>query len=126
MAEGQVYAQVDASVVNGGIAPMAMVSSAQTPPEGQTDVTIWIRWRYENESGEGGYTGTGWYFNQTYSNGLEEFASEEAFKEYLVKNKPINLDNYLGNWSSKDKAAFLTEQTGNLFANGCIVYLSQS
>ena len=62
MAEGQVYVEVDASVVNGGIAPMAMVSGNPEPVDDQAYVVVWIRWRYDNVTGKGGYTGYSWYF----------------------------------------------------------------
>lgn len=64
MAEGQVYVEVDASVVNGGIAPMAMVSGNPEPVNGQSYLVVWIRWKYDSETGEGGYTGTGWHFDE--------------------------------------------------------------
>lgn len=72
MAEGQVYVEVDASVVNGGIAPMAMVSGNPEPVDGQSYVVVWIRWKYSDIDGSGGYTGTGWYFDDPYIGSTEK------------------------------------------------------
>ena len=53
---GEVYAEVEASVVNNGISPMAMVSGNPEPIDGQAYVVVWIRWRYDDSTGAGGYT----------------------------------------------------------------------
>ena len=120
MANGEVYAQVDASVVNGGIAPMAIVSGSPTPPEGQTVVVVWIRWRYNDQTGEGGYTGTGWYFTDS-NNGLQGYGSETAFKEYLTSGS-ADLDSILSEWDATEKAAFLNAHLGALETGGCLYF----
>ena len=121
MANGEVYAQVDASVVNGGIAPMAIVSGNPTPVDGQAYVVVWIRWRYDDATGDGGYTGTGWYFNDL-NNGLQSYGSEAAFKEWLTTEKPGKLDDVLGNWPADNKADFLNTHLGVLEANDCVYF----
>lgn len=125
MAEGQVYVEVDASVVNGGIAPMAIVSGNPTPVDGQAYVVVWIRWKYDNETGEGGYTNTGWHFNDP-NNGLQGYGTEENFKNYLKTDKPENLDSILSKWDATEKAAFLNTHLSELEANGCLYFTANS
>ncbi len=120
MANGEVYAQVDASVVNGGIAPMAMVSGNQEPESGQELVVVWIRWQYDDETGNGGYTGLGWFFNDEYNSIIDDYQSEELFKEYLRTSKPDNLDTVLGDWDAASKAQFITNHMTQLAVNGCL------
>lgn len=120
MANGEVYAQVDASVVNGGIAPMAMVSGNQEPESGQELVVVWIRWQYDNETGDGGYTGQGWFFNDEYNSIIDDYPSEQEFKAYLVASKPNNLDEVLGDWDAVSKAQFITKHMTQLAASGCL------
>lgn len=125
MANGEVYAQVDASVVNGGIAPMAIVSGNPTPVDGQAYVVVWIRWRYDDTSGEGGYTGTGWHFDDP-NNGLQSYGSETAFKDWLTTETPGNLDKVLEEWSAADKAAFLNAHLNELEEHGCVYFAANS
>lgn len=124
MANGEVYAQVDASVVNGGIAPMAIVSGSPTPVDGQAYVVVWIRWRYDDESGEGGYTGTGWHFDDP-NNGLHSYGSEKEFKNYLTEKNPPNLDSILSNWEPAEKAAFLNAHLTELNTGGCLYFTGE-
>lgn len=126
MAEGQVYVEVDASVVNGGIAPMAMVSGNPTPVDGQAFVVVWIRWRYDNGTGEGGYTGTGWHFDDPNNNIAKHYLSEDDFKNWLTTNKPPNLDEVLNDWPAENKAAFLNSHLSKLEANGCLYFTANS
>lgn len=120
MAEGQVYVEVDASVVNGGIAPMAIVSGNPMPVEGQDYVVVWIRWRYENTTGEGGFTGKGWYFDDS-NNILTQFGLEDEFKRQLITGE-INLDEVLSKWPAEKKAAFLNSHLRDLGAEGCLYF----
>lgn len=123
MAEGQVYAQVDASVVNGGIAPMAMVSGNPEPMGGQEAFGVWIRWNYNTENGEGGFTGTGWYVDDPNNPIKEQYGSEEAFKKHLVENQPSDLDHVLGDWGSDKKAAFFNANQAALGGGGCYQFV---
>ena len=125
MANGEVYAQVDASVVNGGIAPMAIVSGNPTPVDGQAYVVVWIRWRYDDTTGEGGYTGTGWHFDDP-NNGLQSYGSEEDFKNFLTTNNPQDLDSILSKWDATEKAAFLNTHLGVLEANDCVYFTANN
>lgn len=124
MANGEVYVEVDASVVNGGIAPMAIVSGNPTPVDGQAYVVVWIRWRYDDTTGEGGYTGTGWHFEDL-NNGLQSYGSETEFKEWLTTAKPGNLDDVLDDWPAADKAAFLNAHLSALEAGGCLYFTAK-
>lgn len=121
MAEGQVYVEVDASVVNGGIAPMAMVSGNPEPVNGQSYLVVWIRWKYDSETGEGGYTGTGWHFDDP-NNGLQGYGTEEDFKKYLVKEGITSFDEILSNWGPAEKAAFLNSHLSELEGGGCLYF----
>lgn len=125
MAYGEVYVEVDASVVNGGIAPMAIVSGNPTPVDGQAYVVVWIRWRYDDSTGEGGYTNTGWHFNDP-NNGLQSYGSEAEFKEWLKEEKPGDLNSVLNGWPADKKAAFLNTHLSELEANGCLYFTANS
>lgn len=124
MAEGQVYVEVDASVVNGGIAPMAIVSGNPTPVDGQAYVVVWIRWRYDNSTGDGGFTGNDWYFTDPNNNLSAHFNSEAEFKEHL-KTGVEDLDKFLSNWPAENKAAFLNAHLSALEAGGCLYFTAK-
>lgn len=126
MAQGEVYAEVDASVVNGGIAPMAIVSGNPEPVDGQSFVVVWIRWKYDDSTGDGGYTGTGWYFEDTNNNLKNHYNTEDAFKAWLTESKPTDLNSVLDNWPAENKAAFLNAHLGTLEAGGCIYFSSKA
>ena len=121
--EGEIYTEVDASVLNTGISPMATVSSAPRPPEGTGYVAVWYRWRYDDTTGEGGFTGQGWYFNDPDNVLNTLFDSEEAFKEMLRTDKPKNLDQWLSQWTKDDQIAFLNKHIGTLGTAGCLELL---
>ena len=123
MAQGEVYAEVDASAINGGIAPMAIVSGNPEPVVGQESFGVWLRWQYDDTSGEGGFTGKGWFWNDSNNALRDSFSDESAFKAMLVKDTPQNLDQYLGNWGSERKAAFFNEHQHDLGAGGCFSFV---
>lgn len=122
--EGEIYTEVDASVLNPGISTMAMVSGSPEPPEGEGLVVVWYRWRYDEEDGSGGFTGKDWYFDDPNNPLNDHFTTEQDFKDYLVSDRPQNLDAYLGNWSAESKQLFLASHTMELFPLGCIYYAS--
>lgn len=123
MAEGQVYVEVDASVVNGGIMPMAMISGNPEPIVGQESFGVWIRWRYDTETGEGGFTGNGWFWDDTNNALRDSFSSEEEFKAMLMEDKPDDLNIYLGNWGSERKSAFFNDNQRTLGQNNCFTFV---
>lgn len=122
MAEGQVYVEVDASVVNGGAMPMAIVSSRPEAPEGSEDVTVWIRWRYDDSTGNGGFTGVGWYWEDENNWLRRSFESEDDFKSVLKTQKPQNLDLWLDSWPKQMKIDFFTDNMYTLWPSGCLDY----
>lgn len=126
MAEGQVYVEVDASVVNGGIMPMAIVSGNPEPVDGQSYVVVWIRWKYDDLTGAGGYTGTGWYFDDPNNNLKKHHSTEDDFKQWLTSEKPTDLDSVLNDWPASSKADFLTEHLGDLEDGGCVYFTANN
>ena len=125
MAQGEMYVEVDASVVNGGIAPMAFVSGKQQPVEGQESFGVWLRWQYNDENGDGGFTGQDWFWNDPNNPLSESFPGDtglQDFKAMLVQDKPQDLDRYLGNWGSERKAAFFEKNQGQLGSGGCFAF----
>lgn len=126
MAEGQVYVEVDASVVNGGIMPMAIVSGNPEPVDGQSYVVVWIRWKYDDATGNGGYTGTGWYFDDPNNNLKKHYSTEEDFKTWLKTKKPTDLNSVLDDWAATNKAAFLNDYMTELDAGGCLYFTANS
>lgn len=123
MTFGETYIEVDASVVNGGIAPMAMISGNNPEQmDGAGYLIVWIRWRYDNLTGEGGYTGTGWYFDDPDNNINKYYGTEEEFKKYLTDVKPNDLNDVMSDWDAEKKAAFLNKHTGVLTASGCLYF----
>lgn len=122
MAYGEVYVEVDASVIGGGIMPMAMISGNPEPVDGQSYVVVWIRWKYDDADGSGGYTGTGWYYDDPNNNIAKYYPSEKEFKQWLMDYKPRDLDSVLGDWSADDKATFLNNHLGVLQDGGCVYF----
>lgn len=120
MASGEVYVQVDASVVNGGIAPMAIVSGDPEPVDGSAVIVVWIRWRYDEDTGEGGYTGISWYENDSNNGWIDKYYSLEEWKNYLVTARPTDLNDVLGDWDVGKKTDFLNAHKGELGAVDCI------
>lgn len=126
MTFGETYVEVNAGVVNGGIAPMAMVSGNPEPGGGEDLILVWIRWVYDDVTGEGGYTGTGWYFDDQDNNLHNHFGSEQEFKDYLTQNQPRDLDDVLGDWAVQDKVAFLNRHIDDLNAGGCLYFTANT
>ena len=117
---GETYVEVDANVVGGGIMPMAIISSASGPEEGATDLVVWIKWYYDTETGDGGFTGNGWFWNDENNILPDKFASEQAFKDYLIEYQPENLDEYLATgtaWPTDKKRAFFNKYLATM--GGC-------
>ena len=122
MAYGEIYVEVDASVVGGGIMPMAIISGNPEPVAGQETFGVWLRWRYDDQTGEGGFTGTGWYFEDIHNAINKKYKTEQEFKDYLVENNPQNLDDVLGTWDPTDKGRFFTSYQSMLGANNCFSF----
>lgn len=123
MAYGEVYVEVDASVIGGSIMPMATISGNPQPIVGQESFGVWLRWRYDSETGEGGFTGQGWFWGDDNNALTKFFGSEDDFKDWLVKNRPENLDYYLGTWGGAEKSAFFTANQSKLGQGNCFTFV---
>lgn len=123
MALGEVYVEVDASVVGGGIMPMAIISGNPEPIAGQESFGVWLLWCYNDEDGEGGFTGSGWYFDDPNNPISDLYQDEESFKQYLVKERPSNLDSVLGTWGSEKKSDFFNDNQSALAQNNCFRFI---
>ena len=122
MAQGDIYVEVDASVINGGIEPMALVSGNPEPVAGQESFGVWLRWQYDDQTGNGGFTGTGWYFDDVHNIINKSFSSEQDFKNHLVEKRPQDLNDLLGAWNPTDKGSFFTKYQSSLGANNCFFF----
>lgn len=126
MAYGEVYVEVDASVIGGGIMPMALVSGNPEPVAGQESFGVWLRWQYDDATGAGGFTGGGWYFDDIHNAINKKYETEEEFKAYLVEKKPTDLNDVLGTWDPTDKGRFFTNNQSALGTNNCFSFGSGS
>ena len=127
---GEVYAEVEASVVNSGINTLA--GSGEIGEEGEEgDVVVWLLWRYD--ASNAGFTGKRWYWEDALNplkNKWSAFSptgyadSEEGFNEWLRATNPTQLDQFLGDWPAKDKAAFCEKYSYDLGIGpgNCIEY----
>lgn len=122
MAYGEVYVEVDASVIGGGIMPMAIISGSPEPVAGEETFGVWLRWRYDEATGEGGFTGGGWYFDDIYNAINKKYETEEEFKAYLVEKKPTDLNDVLGTWDPTDKGRFFTNNQSALGFINCFSF----
>lgn len=126
MAYGEVYVEVDASVIGGGIMPMAIISGNSEPVSGQESFGVWLRWQYDEATGEGGFTKNGWYVGDSNNPISKEYTTEQAFKDYLVEAKPTDLNALLGAWDPIKKGQFFTEHQSALGTNNCFSFGSGS
>lgn len=127
---GGVYVEVDASIVNGGIATLA-ASGTLPGDEGGEYLQAWIRWTYD-ETGHGGFSGHGWFWEAA-NNPLNDVwiamavsgytQDEEGFCKYLADTTPENLNAFLGNWDPTEKSLFVN---ANLTAYGIYPYVESA
>lgn len=101
---------------------MAMVSGEPEPVDGTAYVVVWIRWQYNDGTGDGGYTGTGWYFDDSDNNIKNHYPTEQEFRNWLISETPKDLDSVLGDWQASNKAAFLNKYMTELDAGGCLYF----
>ena len=118
--EGEIYTEVDASVLNPGISTMAMISGDPEPIDGSSIVVVWLRWRYDSETGQGGFTGVDWYFYD--SNISKHYSTLEEFKDWLARERPGSLDSVLSDWPAEEKADFLNKYKEVLSAADCLYF----
>lgn len=123
MAYGEIYVEVDASVIGGGIMPMATISGNPEPVAGGETFGVWLLWKYDDQTGNGGFTGAGWFFEDSFNPINKIYPSEQKFKEYLVEMKPENLNTVLGEWAPTDKGQFFTNNQSALASNNCFSFV---
>ena len=123
MAYGEVYVEVDASVIGGGIMPMAIISGSPEPVAGEETFGVWLRWWYDDQTGNGGFTGVDWFFDDENNPIKKQYSTEQAFKDYLVEYRPKDLDTVLGDWDPTAKGQFFTNHQGALGANNCFSFV---
>lgn len=112
---GNVYVELDASVVNSGINLMSASGEIPGGDDGTVGLLAWLTWSYDS-TGEGGYTGKGWFWDDSnnylptawgtyHPTNYED--TEEGFKRWLVDTQPQNLNDLLGNWNLIQKGQFV-------------------
>lgn len=103
---GEVYVELDASVVNNSISTLSISGDIGEDVEGgESVITVWLLWTYDEVTGNGGFTNLDWYFYETPLS--SNFENENVFKNYLVEHKPKELDAYLGSWDKNEKITFI-------------------
>lgn len=127
---GEVYAEVEAGVVNSGINTLA--GSGEIGEEGDAGtIVVWLLWSYDDTIA--GFTGKDWYWgdelnplSSAWSNNLPTGYSNDVngFNQWLRDTNPSELDMYLGKWDSQAKADFCTRYNNVLGVGvgGCIEY----
>lgn len=125
MAQGQIYVEVDANSVSGGVMPMAVVSGNPEPVFGQESYGVWLLWKYDTETGKGGFTGISWYVGDDYNVLNTWFHTNEEFEAKLASEKPSNLDEYLGGWGTNDKQQFLENHKNKPGFVECFTFVNQ-
>ena len=131
---GEIYAEVNASVVNNGI--MTLATSGEIGEEGDAGtVVVWLHWRYDET--DAGFTGKNWYWDDSLNPLKTNWSlykpegygdTESEFNRWLRETNPNDLDTFLGDWYSVNKASFCTNHNATLGVwsstnpDGCIEY----
>lgn len=125
---GQIYVPATASAANG-------IRTMDASGGGIATGGAWLYWT------SAGYTGQDWYWNDS-NNYLQQGWSSlisvtggdlvdcntkhndtyDSFLQHVEYDRAENLDQILGNWTSKYKAAFILSHP-ELERNGCVVWL---
>lgn len=122
---GQIYVPATASAANG-------IMTMDASGGGITTGGAWLSWSST------GYTNQGWYWddpNNYLQRGWSSLISEtggdlvdcdtkhdatyNSFLQHVQYDRAENLNQILGNWSSKDKSIFILTHS-NLEENGCV------
>ena len=127
---GEIYVEVEASAVNGGIATLA-TSGLVPGEEGGEYLQAWIRTQ-RSTVGHGGFSGHGWFFGYA-NNPVDDVwtkmaitgyaLDEEGFCKYLADTTPENLDIFLGDWDPTEKSLFVN---ANLIQYGIYPSVSEA
>ena len=127
---GEVYTEVEASVVNGGISTLS--GSGAIGEEGDAGtVVVWLLWQYDQA--RAGFTGKDWFWDDplnplaakwSLNHPVEYGYDQNGFNQWLREKNPSDLNEYLGDWSAKDKAEFCENHSTALGigSGGCIEY----
>ena len=99
---------------------LSLIHIYPEPVDGEAVIVVWIRWRYDEDTGEGGYTGISWYENDSNNGWIDKYYSLEEWKNYLVTARPTDLNDVLGDWDVGKKTDFLNAHKGELGAVDCI------
>ena len=135
VAYGEIYVEVTADIVNGGI--MTLGTSGNIG-DGSDTGYYWILWNYNivgDQYISGGFAGISWYWNDPYNyidDGWKQSSQaaiygdgEDGFKKYLIDNPNLeNLDFILKEWPNEDKAKFMEQHKSDpIFAN-CVTFIN--
>lgn len=121
--QGETYVSVDANALNFGISPMNISGHTEPDPSGSTSVNLEVRWTYEEGTGNGGFTGVGWFWSDP-NNILnkQSWTTEEEFKKWLSGgDRTTELDAIFSGWDASNKATFMTNNQGALGGGGCML-----
>lgn len=134
---GEIYVDVSANVVNGGINALSTSGEIGEGDSGGGVISVWLLWSYD-ALGAGGFTGKEWYWddmnnplqnnwnNSSWVTSKKYESGINGFRAYLVNELPGDLNEFLGNWDMKMKADFVSEHTGlgirPANPSGCIEY----
>lgn len=118
--QGETYASVDANALDFGVSPMNI--SGVTPGYGDTTfVQVGLAWTYDQADGSGGFTGTGWYWNDNHNilSSSGNWNSEDEFKQWLMQGDQTDaLNNLFSQWDTK--ANFIINNQRSLGVGGCM------
>lgn len=121
MSSGMIYVEVSASAANSGI----NLLSSGIDTGGATEGAYWLYW-----TSEGGFTNRGWHYgveNNYLQIGWPEVAqthdqepTKQGFLNYM-ETGPENLNDILGGWPAREKAAFaMAYGNGFVTEGGCV------
>lgn len=124
---GEVYAEVEAGVVNSGINTLAGSGEIGEAGDAGT-VVVWLLWNYDNINA--GFTGKNWYWDDPLNPLKTNWTSThpgdtvEDFNNWLRTTNPTDLNDYLGDWPAKDKADFCEKYSSvlGIGPGNCIEY----
>ena len=119
MVNGETYATVAASVVDGGVNTLAF--SGQTSIAGDEELKVVIQWNYDPSSEKGGISGVSWFIEQSYSP-ITGYSTDEEFNKDLANMSSTEakekVDGFMNSWSNDKKSAFWEAQ--RQYTYGCL------
>lgn len=119
MVNGETYATVAASVVDGGVNTLAF--SGQTPIAGDEELQVVIQWNYDPSSEIGGISGVSWFIGEPYSP-ITGYSNDVEFNKDLATMPSTEaqekVNGFMNSWSNDKKSAFWEAQRQNTY--GCL------